>query len=89
MSTDYDFYCPRCQIGRCSLKSATYTRLHNGMIVSVPDMPAYLCDVCGYQEFDGGAMSDLIAMLEEKERTASTPKHSGDTLDKPHSPNPS
>ena len=49
--------CPRCQIGYLHAEKATYTYVHNGMLLSVPNMPAWKCDICQYQEFDYDALT--------------------------------
>lgn len=63
MQEDQAFECPRCQIGLCQPGKATYTRIARGQLISVPDMPIYTCDVCGYYEYDGEAVYDLEAMM--------------------------
>lgn len=52
MSDQSSFMCPRCQIGRCQPGQITYTRMYNGMLLTVPNMRVYTCDVCGYAEFE-------------------------------------
>jgi len=38
-------------------------QIYEGRILSVPDMPAYVCDICGYQEFDYQAMQSLYLLM--------------------------
>jgi YgiT-type zinc finger domain-containing protein len=57
------YECPRCQIGHCHPGKTTFTRLHHGRLISVPDMTVYTCDVCGFQEFDPEAMTILQRLL--------------------------
>ncbi len=57
------YECPRCQIGHCHRNKTTYTRLHNGRLISVQDMTVYNCDVCGFQEFDPDSMIILQRLL--------------------------
>jgi len=54
--------CPRCQIGNLHAEKATYTCIHNGMLLSVADMPAWKCDICQYTEFDYGALTQIEAL---------------------------
>ncbi len=54
--------CPRCQIGYLNAETATYTSLHNGMLLSVPNMPAWKCDICEYHEFDFDALTQIEAL---------------------------
>lgn len=63
MSEQHVYYCPRCQFGRCRPGKATYVHVHRGMLISVPDTPAYICDACGYREFDQGAVQQLRALV--------------------------
>ncbi len=54
--------CPRCQIGFLQPELATYSCVHHGMLLSVPRMPAWKCDICQYQEFDYDAMTQIEAL---------------------------
>lgn len=63
MESDFAFYCPRCQHGHCRPGRATFVRLHGGMVVSAPDTPAYVCDVCAYTEFEREAVRQLNKLL--------------------------
>lgn len=48
--------CPRCGIGRLHPAVQPYSALLNGMLFSVPNVPAGECDVCGYIEYDESAL---------------------------------
>jgi hypothetical protein len=62
--TDPSAYpCPYCQIGFCQPSRDTYTRLHKGTLVSVPNMLVWICDICQYQEFDREAVTRLETLL--------------------------
>ncbi|MDX1994502.1 MAG: hypothetical protein SF029_19120 [bacterium] len=63
MDTEPGEFCPRCQIGRLHLRTATYLQLYRGMMISVPDTPAYICDFCNYQEFEFEAVHQLQALI--------------------------
>jgi hypothetical protein len=52
--------CPRCQIGQCHPIELTYVRMYHGALFSAPAVPAWLCDICGLQEFD----QEVILQLE-------------------------
>lgn len=56
-------FCPRCMIGRLQNKSTTYLRLYRGMVLSVPDTPAYVCDYCGFYEFDLAALQSIQSLI--------------------------
>ena len=55
--------CPRCQIGYYQEGKKTYLRMHGGMLVSVPDMTVWTCDICQHEEFDRDAILQLEALL--------------------------
>ena len=55
--------CPRCQIGYLHAEKATYSYVHNGMLLSVPNMPAWKCDICQYQEYDYDALTQIEALV--------------------------
>ena len=55
--------CPRCQIGNLQADKATYTCIHNGMLLSVPNMPVWKCDLCEYEEFDYDALTRVEALV--------------------------
>lgn len=38
-------------------------QVYQGRILTVPDMPAFVCDICGYQEFEYHAMQHLHALM--------------------------
>jgi hypothetical protein len=61
------YYCPNCQIGLCQPGKTTYLRLHEGLLVSVPDMPMWTCDICQYQEFDPDMITRLETLLGSQE----------------------
>ncbi len=63
MSDQSVFICPRCQIGRCHPDRITYVRMFEGSLLRVPNMPAYTCDVCGYQELEAAAMTRLELLV--------------------------
>lgn len=64
MSQDPVYSCPECQVGALRPANVSYlTRIH-GRLVTVPDFPAWVCDVCGRREYDEAALTELRAMLE-------------------------
>lgn len=64
--------CPRCQIGMLQPGHATYVRTVQGMLISVPDMLVWTCDLCRYQEFDEEMLSRVEAALHEAAPSART-----------------
>jgi YgiT-type zinc finger domain-containing protein len=63
--TDQLLYCPRCAFGRCHSRKVTYVNLYKGRVISAPETSAYVCDVCGYQEFDHLAIEHLHSLTSE------------------------
>ncbi|MBL8119407.1 MAG: hypothetical protein JNJ78_17870 [Anaerolineae bacterium] len=69
MSHSSAYPCPNCQIGLCQPGITTYVCLFNGMLVSVPDMPVWCCDICQHQEFDHETINNLEALLGIRDTT--------------------
>jgi YgiT-type zinc finger domain-containing protein len=59
--------CPRCQMGYLQPVLSTYTRVHNHMLLSVPDVPAWKCDICQYLEYDDTALIEIEALVGQPE----------------------
>lgn len=55
--------CPRCQIGNLNATTATYSATFNGMLLSVPNVPAWKCDICGYLEFEDDALAQIEGLV--------------------------
>lgn len=55
--------CPECQAGILRLNYLTYFTWLNGELISVPNFPAWVCDVCGRREYDGRAIVWLNTLL--------------------------
>jgi YgiT-type zinc finger domain-containing protein len=55
--------CPECSAGLMRLSYITYFTWLNEELVTVPNFPAWVCDVCGRREFDPRAITWLNALL--------------------------
>ena len=55
--------CPECQTGILRLQYLTYFTWLNGELITVPNFPAWVCDVCGMREYDGRAVNWLNTLL--------------------------
>lgn len=53
------FTCPRCGVGRCQPTVATFVDTFADSILSIPNVPAYICDVCHFAEFEQSAIELL------------------------------
>lgn len=57
------FSCNACQAGVMHLKFLTYFTWLGDELVTVPNFPAWVCDVCGKREYDERAVSWLATLL--------------------------
>jgi hypothetical protein len=57
--------CPQCLIGMMKSKNVTYTGVLEGLFVSVPNIDALICDVCGCREYPPHALLPLEALFGE------------------------
>ena len=75
-STEQSYPCPSCHAGHVSLEHVTYFTWLGGELITVPEFPAWICDMCGQREYDQRALSWLNIILNP------------DTGRKPKSPRP-
>jgi len=55
--------CPECQAGMMRPRYVTYFTWLNDELVTVPNFPAWVCDVCGRREYDERAITWLKTLL--------------------------
>jgi YgiT-type zinc finger domain-containing protein len=55
--------CPECHAGIMRLLYITYFTWLNQELVTVPNFPAWVCDVCGRREYDARAITWLNTLL--------------------------
>lgn len=55
--------CLECQAGVLRLRYLTYFTWLNEELISVPNFPAWVCDVCGRREYDSRAIIWLNTLL--------------------------
>jgi YgiT-type zinc finger domain-containing protein len=55
--------CTECQAGVMHLDHITYFTWLDEELVSVPNFPAWVCDLCGRREYDSRAISWLVTIL--------------------------
>ena len=55
--------CPECHVGRLKRRYVAYLTWIGRGYVTVPDFPAWICDVCGFREYDTRAMRRLNLLL--------------------------
>jgi YgiT-type zinc finger domain-containing protein len=55
--------CTECQAGQMHRKFVAYYTWLDDELITVPDFPAWVCDVCGRCEYDGMALNQLNLLL--------------------------
>jgi YgiT-type zinc finger domain-containing protein len=55
--------CPECHTGFFRLEYLTYFTWLNDELITVPNFPSWVCDVCGKREYDSHAVSWLNMLL--------------------------
>ncbi len=55
--------CPECHTGVLRLEYLTYFTWLNDELITVPNFPSWVCDVCGKREYDNHAISWLNMLL--------------------------
>ena len=55
--------CAECHTGVLHLEHLTYFTWLNNELVTVPNFPSWVCDVCGRREYDSRAINWLNALL--------------------------
>lgn len=55
--------CRECQAGIVRPQFVTYFTWLNEELITVPNFPAWICDVCGKREYDQRAISWLTMLL--------------------------
>jgi YgiT-type zinc finger domain-containing protein len=57
------FACNECPAGMMHLQFITYFTWLDKELVTVPNFPAWVCDVCGKREYDERAVNWLTTLL--------------------------
>lgn len=60
---EYESPCPECHAGVYHLEYLTYFTWLNDELITVPNFPSWVCDVCGRREYDSRAISWLNTLL--------------------------
>lgn len=61
--SDYLLPCSECHSGMMQLQYITYFTWLNDELITVPNFPAWVCDMCGRREYDTRAISWLNTLL--------------------------
>jgi YgiT-type zinc finger domain-containing protein len=62
-SIPQSYPCSDCQAGQMRRKYIAYLTWLGDELVTVPDFPAWVCDVCGRREYDANALNRLALIL--------------------------
>lgn len=68
------FPCSECLAGMMHLRHITYFTWLDEELVTVPNFPAWVCDMCGRREYDSRAISWLVTILDPETGKAPAPK---------------
>ncbi len=60
---EYHVPCTECQAGKMHRRFVTYFTWLGEELITVPDFPAWICDVCGRREYDLHALNRLSLLL--------------------------
>ncbi len=60
---EYSRICPECHTGVFHLEHLTYFTWLNDELITVPNFPSWVCDVCGKREYDARAVTWLNMLL--------------------------
>jgi YgiT-type zinc finger domain-containing protein len=61
--TEVAHVCPECHTGVYRLEYLTYFTWLNDELITVPNFPSWVCDVCGKREYDIHAVNWLNMLL--------------------------
>jgi YgiT-type zinc finger domain-containing protein len=75
-TSTYVALCPECQTGVLRLRYLTYFTWLNNELITVPNFPAWVCDICGRREYDPRAVKWLNTLLNpETGRPSARPRN--------------
>ena len=57
------FLCPTCHVGHLDLTLRTYTHQYGETLITAPNTPAWVCDMCHAAEFDPEAVQRLEMLI--------------------------
>jgi len=63
LSREVTMPCNECQAGQMHRRFITYFTWLADELITVPDFPAWVCDVCGRREYDLHALNQLNLLL--------------------------
>lgn len=67
--------CTECQAGVMTVRFITYFTWLGEELITVPNFPAWVCDICGRREYDEEAISWLTTLLDPNAGKPTGRKH--------------
>lgn len=67
-------HCMECQAGQMHRTYVTYYTWLAEELITVPNFPAWVCDVCGRREYDHHALNQLSLLLSPNAGKGSRPR---------------
>ncbi len=84
------YQCSECQAGMMHLEHITYFTWLDNELITVPNFPAWVCDMCGRREYDARAIAWMTALLNpETGKSSSTRRRMTPAAKKPTGVRPS
>lgn len=80
--------CPNCQVGRIHFRSATLMTWLGNDLITVPNFPAWVCDICGHCTYDAEALAQLSILLNPEAGTPIQPRPQPPGLNPPANTQP-
>ena len=68
------YACPECHGGNVRMQHVVYYTWVSGELITVPEFPAWICDMCGMREYDQRALSWLNIILSPDTRRKYQPQ---------------
>lgn len=78
--------CPNCRIGYMRPRRITYAGYHGDLFIVIPNMPAYVCDVCGHRQYDEEALMRLTPLIGPREEGGRGQEVGPEPPDRPQGP---
>lgn len=80
--------CLNCQGGRKHMQSVTLMTWLGNDLITVPNFPAWICDLCGHRNYDNQALAQLSMLLNPDAGTPVQPAFKALEKKPPASPPP-
>lgn len=61
--------CPECRVGNLQASAASFFTDVAGNMMTIPDFPAWICDICGHCEYDRDSLNQLQTLLSTDHHT--------------------